>query len=75
MAGALLIAGVGQALQLQAGDRVTLTLEGGKLVLQREQTPRARLVPGKFGRVVLVAPKGAPPMTPDRVKTLLDDAL
>jgi len=62
-----------KALHLQAGDKVSLTLEGDKLLLQREQPRRARLVRGKFGRPVLVAPPGAPPMTPERIKALRDE--
>ena len=62
-----------KALHLQAGQKVTFSLEGEKLVLQREQPKRARLVRGKFGRPVLVAPPGAPPMTPDRVKAILNE--
>lgn len=62
-----------KALHLQAGDRVTFSIEGEKLTLQRDEPERARLVRGKFGRPVLVAPPGAPPMTPDRVKAILNE--
>lgn len=62
-----------KVLNLEAGDKVSFSLEGEKLVLQREQPKRARLVRGKFGRPILIAPAGAPPMTPDRVKALMDD--
>jgi len=61
-----------KALHLQAGDKVSLTLEGDRLLLEREQPRRARLVE-KNGRKVLVAPPGAPPMTPEVVKSLLAD--
>jgi len=61
-----------KALHLQAGDKVSLTLEGDRLLLEREQPRRARLV-DKNGRKVLVAPPGAPPMTPEVVKSLLAD--
>jgi len=61
-----------KALHLQAGDKVSLTLEGDRLLLEREQPRRARLVE-KNGRKVLVAPPGAPPMTPEIVKSLLAD--
>jgi AbrB family looped-hinge helix DNA binding protein len=48
-----------KALPIQAGDKVSFALEGEKLVLRREQPKRARLVRGKFGWPVLVAPSGA----------------
>lgn len=59
-----------KALHLQPGDKVSLAVEGEKLVLQRDQPRRAKLVE-KDGRKVLVAPPGAPPMTPEVVKSLL----
>ena len=62
-----------KALHLQAGDKVSFSLKGEKLLLQREQPKRARLVRGKFGRPVLITPPGAPPMTPDRVKAMLNE--
>lgn len=62
-----------KALHFQAGEKFTLTIDGDKLVLQRKTPQRARLGRGKFGRVVLVAPPGAPPMTPERIKDLLSD--
>ena len=62
-----------KALHLQAGDKVSFSLKGEKLLLQREQPKRARLVRGKFGRPVLITPPGAPPMTPDRVKAILNE--
>ena len=62
-----------KALHLQPGDKVSFALEGEKLVRQRERPRRARLVRGKFGRPVLVAPPGAPSMTPARVKAILED--
>lgn len=61
-----------KALHLQAGDRVLFSLEGEKLTLEREQPRRAKLIEKK-GRKVLVAPPGAPPMTPEFVKALLSD--
>jgi len=61
-----------KALHLQPGDRVTFSLEGEKLSLQIDKPRRARLVEKK-GRKVLVAPPGAPPMTPDLVRALLAD--
>ena len=62
-----------QALKLEAGDKVSFSLEGDTLLLQRHQPNRARLKKGRFGRPVLVAPSGALPMTPERVKELLDE--
>ena len=47
-------------------------LEGEKLILQRNVPRRTRLARGRFGRPVLVAPADAPPMTPERVKAILD---
>jgi AbrB family looped-hinge helix DNA binding protein len=61
-----------EALHLRPGDRVTLTLEGSKLVVQRDEPDRATLV-AENGRKVLVAPPGAPPMTAEAVKALLSD--
>jgi AbrB family looped-hinge helix DNA binding protein len=61
-----------KALHLQPGDKVLLTLEPGRLILQRDEPKRAKLVE-KNGRKVLVAPPGAPPMTPETVKALLAD--
>ncbi len=63
-----------KALHLQPGDRVELELDGQSLVIRRVQAKRAKLVPGDFGRPVLKAPNGAPPMTPARVKALLEDS-
>jgi len=62
-----------KALHLQPGDKISFALEGEKLVLQRDQPKPARLVRGRFGRPVLVAPPGAPPMTPERVKAILEE--
>jgi len=62
-----------KALHLQPGDKVSFVIEGEKLILQRDQPKRAQLVRGKFGRPVLVAPPGAPPMTSERVKAILEN--
>lgn len=62
-----------KALRLEAGDAVSMSLEGKRLILEPARPKRARLVMGKFGRPVLVAPKGALPMTPEHVRTLLDE--
>jgi len=61
-----------KALHLEPGDKVSLTLEGEKLVLQRAESRRAKLIE-ENGRKVLVAPAGAPPMTTEAVKALLAD--
>lgn len=61
-----------EALHLQPGDTVELTLEPGRLILQRDEPKGAKLIV-KNGRKVLQAPPGAPLMTPEIVKTLLSD--
>lgn len=61
-----------KALHLEPGDKVSFAVEGEKLVLQRDHPRRARLEQGKFGRSVLVASPGAPPMTTERVKAILE---
>ncbi len=61
------------ALRLQPGDKISFSQEGETLILRRNRPRRARLVRGRFGRPVLVAPEGAPTMTPDRVKAILDE--
>jgi AbrB family looped-hinge helix DNA binding protein len=63
-----------EALQLRPGDRVSFLLEGEKLVLHRDEPKRARLVE-KNGGKVLIAPPGAPPMTPGLVKAILGSTL
>ena len=61
-----------RALHLQPGDTVKLALEGSRIIIEPQRHERARLV--KSGRrKVLVAPAGAPPMTPENVKALLAD--
>ena len=60
------------ALHLRPGDKVTLTLEGEKIVVQRDETSRATLVE-ENGRKVLVAPPDDPPMTAEAVKAALSD--
>jgi len=66
-------AGYRKALHLQPGDKVTFALEGDRLVLAPNKVGSARLVKGPRGRKVLVAPRGAPPMTTDAVKAILAD--
>ena len=62
-----------KALNLKAGDRVDMTIDGQRLILQRVSPHRAKLKRGRFGRMVLVAPKGAPPMTTESVIALLEE--
>jgi AbrB family looped-hinge helix DNA binding protein len=61
-----------KALHLHPGDKILLTLEAGRLILQRDEPARARLVERR-GRKVLVAPRGAPPMNSTTVRELLAD--
>lgn len=61
------------ALHLQPGDKVAFSLEGDKLVIAPAKAAQARLVRGRGGRKVLVAPADAPPMTTDAVKAILAD--
>jgi len=62
-----------RALRLHAGDKVTFSLEGDRLVLERSSHAAARLVKSRRGCRVLEAPEDAPPMTPEAVKALLRD--
>ena len=56
-------------------------LRGGKVkvvasletIEEGDHAGRARLIRGAFGRVVLVAPHGAPPMTAGKIKAILED--
>ena len=61
-----------KALHLQPGDKVSLSLEGEKLILQRYEPGCAKLVE-RNGRRVLVAAPEAPPMTTEAVKAFLAD--
>ena len=62
-----------KALNLRPGDKVEMELEDRGLVLRRESQRAARLKRGKFGRPVLVAAEGAPPMTTESVTALLEE--
>ncbi|MGO9607212.1 MAG: AbrB/MazE/SpoVT family DNA-binding domain-containing protein [Candidatus Binataceae bacterium] len=62
-----------KALNLRPGDKIELTLEGQRLILERGSRRAARLRRGKFGRPVLVAAKGAPAMTTESVNAFLDE--
>ena len=61
-----------RALNLQAGDRVAIHMEGLKLVIEHGLRHRARLVERRGHKVLLAAP-GAPPMTPESIKSILAD--
>ena len=54
------------------GDKVTLTLDGEQIGVQRDATSRATWVE-ENGRKVLVAPPDDPPMTAEAVKAALSD--
>ena len=62
-----------RTLDLRAGDKVALFLEGDRLVLKRSSATPARLLKTRSGRRVLEAPADAPPMTPEVVKILLSE--
>jgi AbrB family looped-hinge helix DNA binding protein len=60
---------------LSAGDTVVLELRAGELVVRPADAPvhRARLVEGPKGTMLLEAPEGAPPMTTETVRRMLED--
>ena len=60
-------------LHLHAGDKVTFSLEGDRLVLKRANRTPARPVKNQRGHRVLEAPEDAPPMTPENVRALLEE--
>ena len=62
-----------KALNLQAGDEISLRREGQKLILERTNSGRARLVRGKFGRPVLTVAKGGPRITTEMVNAILQE--
>lgn len=64
-----------KALNLRPGDKVEIRLEGKRLILQRESPHAARLRRGRFGRPVLLAAEGAPPMTTENVIELQEELL
>lgn len=61
------------ALNLKAGDKVEVKLEGQVLLLKRAPLHVAKLKRGQFGRPVLVAAPGAPAMTTESVGALLEE--
>jgi AbrB family looped-hinge helix DNA binding protein len=62
-----------KALNLRAGDKVEVTLEGRRLILERRSPRAAKLTRGRFGRPVLVSAPNAPAITTESVNALLDD--
>jgi len=62
-----------EALHLKPGDKVSFSLIEDKLVVSRVAPPRARLKTGKRGRPVLAAAAGAPAMTPELVKKIMEE--
>jgi AbrB family looped-hinge helix DNA binding protein len=62
-----------RALNLHPGDKVEVTLEGRRLILERKAPGGARLTRGRFGRPVLVCAQSAPKMTTETVTALLDE--
>jgi AbrB family looped-hinge helix DNA binding protein len=62
-----------RALNLRPGDKVEVTLDGRRLILERRAPRGAKLMRGRFGRPVLVAAPGAPAMTTQSVNALLDE--
>ncbi len=62
-----------KALNLHAGDKVDVQLEGQRLVLKRAAAPAATLKRGQFGRPVLKAAPTAPAMTTESIGALLEE--
>jgi AbrB family looped-hinge helix DNA binding protein len=62
-----------RALNLRPGDKVEVTLEGRRLILERKSPRAAKLTRGRFGRPVLVSAPGAPKITTETVNAILDD--
>jgi len=62
-----------RALNLRPGDKVEVTLEGLRLILERTSPRAAKLVRGKCGRPVLVSAPGTSTITTESVNALLDD--
>ncbi len=59
------------ALHLQPGDKLLFSLENGKLVMERAESPKAQLITDRAGRKVLKAASEAPTMTSEAVKAIL----
>jgi AbrB family looped-hinge helix DNA binding protein len=61
-----------RALRLNAGDRLRITVQDRRLIIERQHDQAARLVTVR-GRKLLVAPSDAPAMTTREVKKALSD--
>lgn len=64
-----------ESAHIAKGDLVDVRVEGGTIVLERQEHPPLKpvLVEGAYGWKVLRAPEGAPPMTVESVKHLLEE--
>ncbi len=62
-----------KALNLKAGDKVEVKLEGQVLLLKHAPLHVAKLKRGKFGRPVLRAARSAPGMTTESIGALLEE--
>jgi len=62
-----------RALNLRPGDKVEVTLEGQRLILERRSSRAARLTRGRFGRPVLVSAPNVPKITTETVNAILDE--
>jgi AbrB family looped-hinge helix DNA binding protein len=62
-----------RALNLRPGDKVEVTLEGHRLILERRSGRAAKLTRGRFGRPVLVSAPNAPAITTASVNAILDE--
>jgi len=62
-----------RALNLRPGDKVEVTLEGRRLILERKSPRAVTLTRGRFGRPVLVSAPGAPAITTETVNAILDE--
>ncbi len=60
-------------LGLHVGDRLQCEVDGEKIILTPETRARAGCRIGADGLPILTAPKGAPEMTPERVKEILSE--
>lgn len=64
-----------ESAHISKGDLVDVQVKGGTIVLKRQTPPHPKpvLLDGAYGRKVLRAPEGSPPMTAESVKQLLEE--